>query len=178
MTARNRPPSRARYAATHPSKTIHFDAPTYALVEALLERSGLTANQFIRQALGSMERHIDEIQERGRVRHREEGRRLGFAAGYERGYAEAEAAFRLTYPCYVCGKPIEIRAGEEDASRAVGLLSEDRWGHEDCIDELRRENPQPYSGPRIGPMNPMYQDPATRALMRAWRPPSADAPGR
>src|ERR1700683_3672754 len=108
MTAKHRAPSRARYAATHPSKTIHFDQETYALVAAQLERSGLRANQFIRQALGSMERHIDVIQERGRVRHTEEGRKVGFAAGYARGYAKARATYCVTYHCCFCGVPIEL----------------------------------------------------------------------
>jgi hypothetical protein len=188
MTARHRPPSRARYAATHPSKTVHFDQETYAMVEELLERSGLTANQFIRQALGSMERHIGEIQERGRLRHTEEGRKLGFAEGYQRGYAEAATKFGLPYPCPGCGEPIVLEAGDEDACRALELLAQEGWGHKDCVDTPTVESPEleaPTTYPLIGPMHPRWQDPEYRARVLAWNathpnsvpPPTPSDPG-
>ena len=152
MTAKHRPPSQVRYAATHPSKTIHFDAPTYASVEALLGRSGLTANQFIRQALGSMERHIDEIQERGRVRHTEDGRKLGFAEGCAKGFAEAMAMYRVTYPCQGCGEPIELDPAGEDGEHAIAMFKREQWGHEACDKTPPVESSKPPTAPPIGPM--------------------------
>jgi hypothetical protein len=163
MTAKHRPPSQVRYAATHPQKTIHFDQETFDMVEALLERSGLTWNQFIRQELGSMERHIDVIQERGRACHIEEGRNLGFADGY----AKAIARFRLAYACSGCGEPLGLEAGEADACRALELLMQEGWGHDECVVvKPAIERPKPGESRRPGPRE-LMEDPLFRQASRA-----------
>jgi hypothetical protein len=97
MTRRHRPPSRVRYAETHPSITVHFDLDTYAKVMELRERSGLTPNQLIRQALGSMESHIETIQTRGRATILEEGRKTGI--GRQSRHSSHDPTGRSTSAC-------------------------------------------------------------------------------
>jgi hypothetical protein len=122
-----------RYADSHPSITVHFDLDTYGKVMSLRERSGVTANQLVRQALGSVERHVDAIQAQGREANLEEGRKAGYLEGYKVGYAKAVAMYRLTYPCAVCGQPIALRVGDKDAVEVADHLTEEGWAHSTCL---------------------------------------------
>jgi hypothetical protein len=143
MTAKRRPASRGRYAATHPALTVHFDLETHAAVVELRERTGLTLNQLVRQALGSLEGHVNMILARGRAQGIAEGRKAGHAAGWQSGYTsgyeagseDAEAAFRLTYPCRVCAERIEIRVDGAEARFAAAALTERGWRHTACINQ-------------------------------------------
>jgi hypothetical protein len=132
MTAKRRSPSDDRYQATHPAKTVHFDQETFDRIGVLLERSGLTASQFIRQALGSMERHIDVIQPRGKERYLEEGRLSAIMDGYDLGHADAVRRFSVTYACQVCKKAITLEPGAEDTEAATTFLTQCGWHCAEC----------------------------------------------
>jgi hypothetical protein len=53
------------------------------------------------------------------------------------GYEEAKNLYMVTYPCYICGKPIPITSlkAKEVASR---FMTEHGWGHAKCHEERRR----------------------------------------
>ncbi len=131
---KKRSPSRARYAAAHPSITIHFDLETHSRLVALRDSSGQSLNQLVRQALGALERHVETILEQGRRRGAEEGRTVGYREGLKAGYAKAVAMYRLTYPCSTCHRPLEILPGEDDARRVLSVLADEEWGHQPCPD--------------------------------------------
>jgi Ribbon-helix-helix protein, copG family len=150
-TTRHRPPSRERYAAKHPALTVHLDLDLYAKIVELRERSGLTLNQLVRQALGSVEDHVETIRGAAHVRGFDLGNKLGYDVGYETGYAAAKDEYGLTIECSECDEPIEILAGAPIAERAVELLRERGWGHKACVEKGPREAtppPLPLSGPR------------------------------
>jgi flagellar biosynthesis/type III secretory pathway protein FliH len=132
--SKHRSPSRVRYAKKHPSLTVHFDEETYARVLALRARTGLTLNQLVRQALGSLETHVDKIHEQGRRQGEAEGRRAGLEEGNQQGRVAARSAWKLTYPCSGCGKPMAIRVGGPEAKRAIETLIDQGWGHEECLE--------------------------------------------
>lgn len=134
-TKKHRPASRARYAAAHPSLTVHFTLEVYHRLVALREATGLSLNQLVRAALDSLEEHIATILERGSQQGRVEGRKAGYAEGWRAGYAKAKATFRLTYPCTGCTELIEIRVGEQDADFVRTVLVREGWAHETCIDK-------------------------------------------
>jgi hypothetical protein len=113
--ARHQPPSRRRYAATHPTIGVHCDRETYDALISLRERSGLSFSQLVRQALGAVEMDIETVED------------VATVVGYE----EAAAQYRLRTPCSVCGKPMEILAGSEMAAEAVRSLR--NWGHGPCV---------------------------------------------
>jgi hypothetical protein len=156
MTARHRPLSRVRYAERHPSITVHFDLDTHVKVMDLRKRSGLSLNQLVRQALGSLESHIDTTLKLGQIQGRSEGRKAGYLEGHKAGYLEghkagslercearylegqkagyagATAIFLVTYRCARCGRPLELRAGARDAIEAAEYLTRSRWAHAEC----------------------------------------------
>jgi hypothetical protein len=133
-TPHHRPASRERYAAQHPAITVHFDMDTYNRLIELRKQSGLTLNQLVRQALGSLEEHVAAMQEPAYKRGFAVGDEMGRKVGSAGGYLEARAKYRLTYPCAGCAKPIGIQAGDPAALRAVELLSAEGWGHATCRD--------------------------------------------
>jgi hypothetical protein len=112
---------------------VHFDEATYARVLALRDRSGLSLNQLVRQALGSLETHVDEIREHGRRQGEAEGRKAGFEDGVQKMRIAARDAWQLTYPCSGCGKQVAIRVRDPDAQRAIEVLIEEGWGHAKCL---------------------------------------------
>lgn len=133
-------PSRERYAKQHPSLTVHFDEETYAKVVALRERSGLTLNQLVRQALGSLETHVEAIHEHGRHEGYTTGWKAGSKDGSDKMREAARAAWQLTYPCAGCAQPVAIRVGDPDAERAIKVLTDEGWGHVKCVDNIESDD--------------------------------------
>ncbi len=141
---KHRSPSKDRYAKDHPAVTVHFDLYTYNRLVALRKTTDLSLNQLVRGALGSLEAEVADILDRGWRQGVADGKRVGEAAGKQAGYAEGKQAgyaegylkaktrFRLTYPCGVCRKPVEVLAGHSDAARAIAALVEGKWMHGEC----------------------------------------------
>lgn len=158
-TKKHRAPARGRYDATHPALTVHFDLETYAQVVELSQRSGLTSSEVVRRGLGAVERSVDAVLARGHEQGVQEGHKAGYAdgyaegqsagaaearsagyaagrtagydEGYRAGYQEAVAIYRITYPCFKCGKPMEICA-DMDELVAFTRRALVRWTHDDC----------------------------------------------
>lgn len=158
-TKKHRAPARLRYDATHPALTVHFDLATYAQIVELCKRSDLTRGEVVRRGLGAVERNVDAVLARGHEQGVREGLKAGYAAGYAQGrsagaaearragYAEGRTAgydegytaghdeaiaiYRITYPCFRCGKPMEIRA-DMDKLVAFTRRALSRWGHDVC----------------------------------------------
>jgi hypothetical protein len=121
---RRQPPSRARYAARHPTIGVHCDLETYQRAAALRERSGLSFGQLFKQELG--------LAEKDTKRARALGYAEGLEAGRRAGYAEARNLYRLTYPCFVCRRPMEVSVDSEEAKIAVAAITARGWGHDKC----------------------------------------------
>jgi hypothetical protein len=121
---RHQPPSRARYAAQHPTIGVHCDRETYQRLVALRERSGMSFGQLIKQGLGVAEKDIETVRARGY----EEGLQTGRRAGY----THARSLYRLTYACSRCQGPIAIEAGSEEAKIATAALTARGWQHVQC----------------------------------------------
>ncbi len=130
MTAkRNPPPSRARYAAQHPTVGVHCDWETYQRLVALRERSGLSFGQLVKQTLGVAEKDLDTIRTRAYAEGLEAGRRAG--------WTHARSLYRLTYACSICQVPMDIQVGSEDAKVAVAAVVEEGWAHAECLKRVQ-----------------------------------------
>ena len=66
--------------------------------------------------------------ENGYKRGLKEGKDLG----EKLGYYEAERNFKITYPCSKCGKPMEMRPGDDDHKAMIGYMKEQGWHHGNC----------------------------------------------
>lgn len=63
----------------------------------------------------------------------ENGRRRGYEQGWGDGYDEVLNDYRITYPCSVCGKPIELKPGSDSHGAMVSYMKENGWGHSKCL---------------------------------------------
>ena len=70
--------------------------------------------------------------ENGRKRGWSQGRGDGFGDGEKEGHEQAREEFEITYPCSVCGKPINMKPGSESHKAMIDYMNEHGWGHGKC----------------------------------------------
>lgn len=63
----------------------------------------------------------------------ENGRKRGYDEGWSEGFDEAIEDYRITYPCSVCGKPVEMMSGDNDHKAMIGYMKEKGWAHSKCF---------------------------------------------
>jgi hypothetical protein len=129
---KGQPPSRARYAAAHPTIGVHVDRDTYQRMVELRQQSGFSLGQLVRQALGVVEMDITTVMTRARDEGVAEGRKVG--------YAEARARYRLTVDCSFCRKAVELAPGSPPAPSVAEALAVAGWGHKQCHERRQRGN--------------------------------------
>jgi hypothetical protein len=133
---KHQPPSRARYAASHPTIGIHVTREERELLRTLTENTGLSATQLTKQALGILKADLEAVRKKclqeGMRRGKVAGRTEGYTEGHNDGYAEAKARYGVPYTCTKCGGEILMHAGKPSAIRAATMLRDAGWGHIDC----------------------------------------------
>ena len=149
MTRRRRQaPSKERYAKAHPPVTAHLDVETYAQVQALHERSGLSFAELLRRSLGVVAKDVETVRLRGYEEGLKKGTDLGYAAGFKAGCAQTKARYAITYACCLCGLDCELAPASEDAKVAAEALWAAGWAHQRCLDEKARTGSVVYKGRR------------------------------
>jgi len=133
---RHEPPSRIRYNEANPVIGVRVDLPTYTRLLALRTTTGLSFGALFKDALGAVEKDVDQI----RSRAREEGKVVGRKIGYNEGYKAALAKHGITYACSECEDAIMLVAGSPSAAAASAALEDRGWGHASC-----------HRGARTGP---------------------------
>lgn len=121
---RNRTPSRLKYERSHPTFSFRISQELGNRLEAVKKGEGVSNTNILEAAVGLFE-----------VKRREEKeiRDQAYEEGWEKGAAEAEELYSVSYPCSVCGK--EIVVTREDEKRAIRTyMRQDGWGHADCVD--------------------------------------------
>ncbi|MEM3086955.1 MAG: hypothetical protein QXO51_03600 [Halobacteria archaeon] len=103
---RRRPPSYHRYMAANPTVTLHLPKE---LKERLDQwKGGRSYGEVVRALLTNYE------------------------AAVQQRVAEARRSFEITYPCCICGQPLPLRPGSQEALAAVEHLRQAGWGHAAC----------------------------------------------
>lgn len=134
-TPRHQPPSRIRYNEANPVIGVRVDRATYTRLLALRAKTGLSFGALFKDALGVVEKDVDQI----RSRAREEGKVVGRKIGHNEGYKEAEARYRVTFQCPECDAEIPIIAGSETAAALSEALTERGWRHVSCPARQQRQ---------------------------------------
>lgn len=117
------PPSRKRYEQDNPVVSFRVPRKDYDRFVAIRENLGMSHGDVYRSGLG-----VSEV----KVRAEEEVRQEAYDKGFEEGIAAAIDVYMVTYPCSVCGKPIELDSSEQKAA-ASRYMREHGWGHADCV---------------------------------------------
>ena len=62
----------------------------------------------------------------------ENGKKIGYENGWADGYEEAVEDYKITYPCSVCGKPVETHPDGDSHKDMMKYMKEHRWHHGNC----------------------------------------------
>ncbi len=109
---RHVPPSRLRYEQENPTVSFRLPWSLRADLSDILNVSGQSFADFVKEALGAKERSV--------------------GAAYDTGRRVAKEDYLVTYPCTVCRKTIEVDSDNEKLA-ARKFFEESRWGHGNCI---------------------------------------------
>ena len=120
MSNKKKSPSRERYEKENPTVSGRIPKETRHNLLLNLKKIGMTLPDALKVLAGELEVKVVPIDEARRA-----------------GYEEAKKLYMVTYPCYICGKPIPITSpkAKEVASR---FMTEHGWGHAKCHERTRR----------------------------------------
>jgi len=120
---KKRTPSRIRYEQKHPTVSFRVSKELYDRLQTVKDAEGKSAADVLKVGLGLLE---------VKVVKGKEARRQGYEEGFEKGYEEAESLYKVTYPCKICRKTIEVMSVKEKEA-IKGYMLEHGWGHADCV---------------------------------------------
>jgi hypothetical protein len=63
---------------------------------------------------------------------KKEVRQKAYEEGQLNGYELAKSEYKVTYPCSICGKLIEVTT-EREKKAIRGYMREHKWGHANCV---------------------------------------------
>jgi antitoxin component of RelBE/YafQ-DinJ toxin-antitoxin module len=117
-------PSRTKYEINKPTISARVTLETKQKLKAVLAKSGLSTADLFKSIADELELKTIPI---------EEARQKGF----EQGYKKAHKLFAVTFPCDVCGKPVEVT--NLKLKQVISeYIAELNWGHAKCHEQ--REN--------------------------------------
>jgi len=117
-------PARDRYERNNPVVSFRVKRKDKDRFVAIREKLGMSHGDVYKAGLGVIE---------VKVRAEEEIREEGYEEGQLSGYELAESEYKVTYPCSICRKSIEVTTDEEKKAIAK-YMCEHGWGHADCIE--------------------------------------------
>ena len=120
---KKRTPSRIRYEQSHPTVSWRVSKELYDRLQAVKEAEGKSYTDVLKVGLGLLEVKVSE---------EEEARSRGYEEGFEEGYEEAESLYKVTYPCKVCRKTMEVTSVKEKEAIRRYMLKHG-WRHADCV---------------------------------------------
>lgn len=115
-------PSRVRYEQRHPTVSSRIPREIYDRLQKAKHTEGKSFADVLKIGLGILE---VQAKEQGEVR------KQSHVEGYRKGYAEAERLYKVTFPCSVCRKAIELTSIEAKQA-ASKYMQEHGWGHQAC----------------------------------------------
>ncbi len=116
------PPSRVRYEAANPTVSCRVPKEVYDRLRAVMKAEGRSMADVLKVGLGLLEVEVSK---------KKEAREQGFGEGYEGGFEDAADLYRVTYPCKICGKTLEVTSANE--KKAISkYMQEHGWGHAEC----------------------------------------------
>jgi antitoxin component of RelBE/YafQ-DinJ toxin-antitoxin module len=111
-------PSREKYEKENPTVSARVSKETRDKLLEVLPKLGMSLADAFKVLAGELEVKAVPI---------EEARR--------QGYEEAKKLYTVTYPCFVCGKPIVITSPETKGVVSK-FLTTHGWGHTKCIEQM------------------------------------------
>jgi len=117
-------PSQEKYERENPSITFRVPIDVKEKIDQLVETTGKSISQIMRETLFYAEKEYSEIFEQGHV----EGLDVGINAGINRG----KRKWAIWCYCNVCGKKIYIEPNSDVHNAIIKYMKEQGWGHAEC----------------------------------------------
>ena len=115
--------SRVKYEQNNPTVSWRVSKELYDRLLVVKEAEGKSTTDVLRVGVGLLE---------VKVRKETEVRAQAYDEGYDEGHRDAESLYKVTYPCKICRKTIEVmRVKEKEAIK--GYMLEHGWAHAECI---------------------------------------------
>ena len=121
-------PSRKKYDEANPVVSFRVSKELYDRLQVAKEKESMSYTDILKVGLGLIE---------VKMRAEEEIREQAYDEGREKGITDAIEVYMVTYPCSVCGKPIELDTPEEKAA-ASRYMREKGWDHAACHERARQ----------------------------------------
>ena len=116
------PPSRQRYDQGRPVVSCRVSRQIRDRLQTIKKLEGRSMADILKAGLGLFE---------VKVRTERELKEEGYVEGVNEGFDVASSDFRVTYPCSVCGKPIDVDT-EEEKKAIRKFMIDGGWRHGDC----------------------------------------------
>ena len=120
---KKRTPSRVKYEQSRPTLSFRIYKDLDERIREVKKAEGMSNTNIVEAGVGLFE---------VKVRKEKEVRDQAYDEGYDEGSRDAEGLYKVTYPCKICGKTIEVmRVKEKEAIK--GYMLEHGWGHAECV---------------------------------------------
>ena len=116
-------PSRIKYEQKRPTFSFRTYEELKARIQEVKKVEGISNTNIVEAGVDLFEvknRKEKEVQDQA------------YDEGYEKGYEEAESRYKVTYPCEICGKMIEVMSTKQKEAIKRYMLKYG-WGHADCV---------------------------------------------
>ena len=120
---RKKTPSRIRYEQKRPTFSFRTYEELKARIQEVKKVEGISNTNIV-------EAGVDLFEVKNRKE--KEVRAQAYDEGYDEGYRDAEGLYKVTYPCKICRKTIEVMSVKEKEAIKRYMLQHG-WGHADCI---------------------------------------------
>ncbi len=115
-------PSRVRYEQSHPTVSCRIPRELHDKLRKAKGTESRSFSDILKIGLG-----LVELQ----AKKEAELMKQFYSSGYKKGYADAESAFKITYPCSICRKALTVTSqNEKEAIR--GYMQQHGWAHSEC----------------------------------------------
>lgn len=126
-SAKRKAPSRVRYEQSNPTVSCRVSKDVYQRLQEAKRAEGKSFADILKVGLGILEPQI---------RRETEMRKKGYTEEYEKGYADAEHFYKVTYFCSACGNTMTVTT-EAEKQAIKNYMKEHRWGHTTCHEKGR-----------------------------------------
>ena len=120
---KKRTPSRVKYEQSRPTFSFRIYKDLDERIREVKKAEGMSNTNIVEIAVGLLE---------VKVRKEKEVRAQAYDEGYGEGYRDAEELYKVTYPCKICRKTIEVMSVKEKEA-IKGYMRQRGWAHAACI---------------------------------------------
>jgi len=116
-------PSRVKYEQSRPTFSFRIYKDLDERIQEVKKAEGMSNTNIVEAGVGLFE---------VKVRKEKGVRAQAYDEGYDEGYKDAEELYKVTYPCKICRKTIEVMSMKEKEA-IKGYMREHGWAHAACI---------------------------------------------